>query len=100
MRSLIRTTHIRVYWTLTVTVKDKKGNPDKNCKVIVFNKSGEVVLKAKTNDSGIIIAELQEYNVDGKNMIVSSPYTVKAGRIKQQVELDKNKEIYFSGSQL
>jgi len=89
-----------IYWTLTVTVKDNKGNPDKNCKVIVFNKFGEIVLKAKTNDSGIIIAELPEYNVDGKNMIVSSPYTVKAGSIKQQVELDKNKEIYISGRQL
>ena len=82
-----------VSWTLNVNLKDLKNLPIKNTEVTIVNKLNEISFKAKTDSLGQITAELPEYSVDGKNKKVFSPYIIKTGMIKKEIELDNNKEI-------
>ncbi len=82
-----------VSWTLNVTVKDQKNLAMKNCDVTIMNQMDEIVFKGKTDPLGQITAELPEYSVEGRSKKVFSPYIIKAGRIKKEIELDNNKEI-------
>jgi hypothetical protein len=82
-----------VYWTLSVKVRDDKNLPVKNADITILNSSNEVAFKSRTNELGNISAELPEYSVEGKNKKLFSPYTIKTGEIKKEVELDDNLEI-------
>jgi hypothetical protein len=84
-----------VYWTLTVKVKDKNGNPVKSAEVSISEISGLNAFHAKTDDTGIISTELLEYAMNGKEKKISSPYTVSVGDTKKVIELDGNKEVVF-----
>ncbi len=82
-----------VYWTLSVKVRDAKNLPVKNADITILNRNNEVAFKSKTNELGKISAELSEYSTEGMNKKLFSPYTILAGEIKREVELDDNKEI-------
>ncbi len=82
-----------VHWTLLVKVKNDKGLPLKGSDVTIRDRFNAVVLKAKTDETGIIVAELPEYAVEGKNRKDSSPYTVEAAGQRKEINLDRNKEI-------
>ena len=82
-----------VFWTLTLKVSDAKGLPLKNSGVTILDKSNGVVMRAKTDDSGIFKTELPEYAVDGKNRKDSSPYTIVVGGNKKEIVLDNDKEV-------
>jgi hypothetical protein len=82
-----------VYWTLIVKIHDSKGIPGKNTDLTIRDKNNIVVLHSKTDENGKFSAELPQYIVDGTEMKVLSPYTVRAGTLKREIELDSNKEI-------
>jgi hypothetical protein len=82
-----------VYWTLTIKIYDSKGIPAKNTDVIIRDKNNMVMLQAKTDESGKFSAELPQYKVDGKDKKATSPYTIIAGILKKEIDLDNNKEI-------
>jgi hypothetical protein len=82
-----------VYWTMKIKIFDSKGMPAKNTDVLIRDKNDVVILQAKTDESGKLNAELPQYKVDGKNIKVSSPYTIIAGTLKKEIDLDNNKEI-------
>jgi hypothetical protein len=67
--------------------------PAKNTDVLIRDKNDVVILQAKTDESGKLNTELPQYKVDGKNIKVSSPYTIIAGTLKKEIDLDNNKEI-------
>jgi hypothetical protein len=50
-------------------------------------------MQSKTDDNGRLSAELPQYAVEGKEKKVLSPYTVIAGTLKKEIDLDNNKEI-------
>ena len=50
-------------------------------------------MHSKTDNSGRLSAELPQYSVEGKEKKISSPYTIIAGTLKKEIELDNNKEI-------
>ncbi len=50
-------------------------------------------MKLITDESGRLNAEMPQYTADGKGKKVSSPYTVIAGALITEIELDNNKEI-------
>jgi hypothetical protein len=78
---------------LLVKVNNDKGVPLKSSDVTIRDRFNALVLKAKTDESGTIVAELPEYAVDGKNRKDSSPYTVEAAGQRKEIILDRNKEI-------
>ncbi|MBK7713753.1 MAG: hypothetical protein IPJ37_24635 [Bacteroidales bacterium] len=41
-----------VFWTLSITIKDSYGLPQKSADVSIINRHGDVVMKAKTDSSG------------------------------------------------
>ncbi len=82
-----------VYWTLTIKIYDSKGVSAKNTEVTIRDRNNSIIMQSKTNESGILSAELQQYAVDGKGKKVSSPYTIIAGKLKKEIDLDNNKEI-------
>ncbi|NMC38770.1 MAG: hypothetical protein GYA41_10650 [Bacteroidales bacterium] len=83
----------KVYWSLTIELSDKNRNPVRNREVIIYDKSGKIAVKSKTDDHGKIAAELPEYEVNGNKKVVLSPYTVKSGGKAIQIDLNRNKEI-------
>jgi len=82
-----------VYWTLTVKIYDSKGVPGKNTDVTILDKNNTIIMHSKTDNSGRLSAELPQYSVEGKEKKISSPYTIIAGTLKKEIELDNNKEI-------
>lgn len=82
-----------VYWTLSIAIKDSKGLPLKDTDIIIINKNGEVAFKIKSDVLGKITQELIEYSVEGNKRKDFSPYTIMAGKIKKEVNLDNNKEL-------
>jgi hypothetical protein len=82
-----------VYWTLSVTLNDQKGEPLANTDITIFDKNGNVAARTRTDSSGKISKELIEYSAEAKNRRYFSPYTLKAVDITREVNLDKNKDI-------
>jgi hypothetical protein len=82
-----------VFWTLTVNVTDKKDKKRAGAEVRILDKNGKEVFKRKTDDSGSMIAELQEYSVDGDEITYLSPYTVNINRKKEEIILSTDQVI-------
>ena len=93
MQSTDQDNSYSVYWTLTIKIYDSKGVSAKNTEVTIRDRNNSIIMQSKTNESGILSAELQQYAVDGKGKKVSSPYTIIAGKLKKEIDLDNNKEI-------
>jgi hypothetical protein len=83
----------KVYWTLSVKVLDKSSRPEAGAEVLVTDSMGRKALQGKTGGDGLFKAELPEYSVEGKKREVFSPYTVKVGKKKEKVTLDRNLEM-------
>ncbi len=81
------------YWTLKVSVIDKKGKKVTGAKVSIRDKNGEEVLSQGTNDNGSISVELPEYKVDGALITDLSSYTVIVNNQQKEVFLNTNQEI-------
>lgn len=84
-----------VYWTLQVKCKDESGRLINNLEVIVRDKNGSAVERKRTDGSGIIKTELEEYSVDGKEKKYLSPFVVSVGGVEKKVLLNKNMDIEF-----
>lgn len=82
-----------VYFTLTIDVKDANGNPSPDADVVVFDKTGAVAFRSKSDIQGKASAELLEYAVNGKEKKTLSPYTVSVGDSEKVVDLDANKIV-------
>ncbi len=82
-----------VFWTLNIAVKDPEGLPLNHADITILNKDGDIALKTKTDASGKVSQELIEYSVEGNIRKVFSPYIITSGKIKEEVNLDSNKEI-------
>jgi uncharacterized protein YfaS (alpha-2-macroglobulin family) len=82
-----------VYWTLTVHAVNRKGEAVSNAEVKILDAKGEETWAGKTDSSGRVQAELEEYSVDGEDISMHSPYLVYINKKKQEVSLDSNKEI-------
>lgn len=82
-----------VYWTLSVLVVDKKGNPVGDTDVKIFNKNGEEVASLKTMKDGTVKNELIEYTCSNSVKTYGSPYKIAAGKITETINLNKNKSI-------
>lgn len=82
-----------VDWTLNVKVSDKNSNPLKYTDVKILDKDKKIVISAQTDVNGYLQEELLEYSVDGPKKIYSSPYTVITGKMKKEVNLNKNSEV-------
>jgi len=84
-----------VWWTLKIVVTDNKGQKIAGSDVQIVDKDGKEVIRAKTNEQGALVTELEEYSVEGKEKVYSSPYTVVVGKTKEKVTLNQNKTIYL-----
>jgi hypothetical protein len=84
-----------VYWTLTVKVADKNGKVVKDAAVKILDKSGKEVVNQKTSGEGTMQVQLPEYFFSNSERNYSSPYKVMVGKKKQEVSLDKNREVTF-----
>lgn len=82
-----------VYWTLTVRVESPGGKPLAGKEVSIADRDNAVVSQARTDSLGLVNVELPEYKVNGKEKVVSSPYTVEVEGVKREVTLDSNKTI-------
>lgn len=85
-----------VFWTLTVRVIDKKGNPCEGEEVRIIDSRGEVAMNDKTDRNGIIKRELPEYSARGSDKVQYSPYTVVAGKKKKTIILGSNREVVIT----
>ncbi|MFO7668086.1 MAG: hypothetical protein R6W31_00360 [Bacteroidales bacterium] len=85
-----------VFWTLRLVVQDSKGNPVGDTGVSILDRNKKVVLNTKTDALGNLQAELPEYSVEGKNRIVSSPYTIVIGKVEKEIDLESNQTIYIT----
>lgn len=82
-----------VYWTLGITVTDGPDRPVGQAEVEVLDRNGAVVRTVKTDGKGKAVMELPEYRVEGKEREMYSPYVIVTGKIKKEVDLDRDKEI-------
>ena len=82
-----------VYWTLEVALKDKKGNPVKNAAVTILDKNKQSVASGKMDGAGRFAAELMEYSFDRKGRNFLAPYTLLVGKIKKEVQLNRNTRV-------
>ncbi|MBN1108493.1 MAG: hypothetical protein JXA55_06965 [Bacteroidales bacterium] len=82
-----------VFWTLGVRVFDGRGKACEGVEVLITDSEGEEVSRLKTDKSGLVRQELAGYAVSGKERKNYSPYTVHAGRSRQKVDLDSNKDV-------
>jgi hypothetical protein len=82
-----------VYWTLTVCVTEKNGNPVASEKVIIQDRNGARVKELVTPEKGTITVSLPEYYFTRQEKHYSSPYLVLAGKNKLIVNLDHNLEV-------
>ena len=82
-----------MYWTLTVRVESPGGKPLAGKEVSIADRDNAVVSQARTDSLGLVNVELPEYKVNGKEKVVSSPYTVEVEGVKREVTLDSNKTI-------
>ena len=82
-----------MYWTLTIKVADKKGNPGEGAELSVLNANEKEVINQKTGNDGILKAELAEYSKDGSAIHSQSPYTIISGSKKEKGILNCNKEL-------
>jgi hypothetical protein len=80
----------KVFWTLEVSLVDRKGNPVTGTEVIITGKDGKEAARLTSNSEGRIKAELPEHFIDGKDRVDFSPYTIKAGKSVVKVDLKKN----------
>lgn len=83
----------KVFWTLEIKLTDKTGKPLRGAEAIVTDSSGKVVLQATSNTQGEVRTELPEYFAEGKKKIYFSPYTIRSGKEKAEVDLKKNTEV-------
>jgi len=84
-----------VWWTLEIVVTDKKGKKIAGSDVRILDKDGKEAVRTKTNEQGVLVTELKEFSVEGKEKLYSSPYTVIVGKTKEKVTLNQNKTIYL-----
>lgn len=82
-----------VWWMLRVKVTDTQGNAIKATDVTIADKNGMEVARLQTNTEGYIQTELKEYSLNDKEKVSFSPYTITAGRKKEQIHLNKNAKI-------
>jgi len=82
-----------VYWTLLVNLINKKGKEVMGADISIVDRNGQEVWTGKSDDGGSIEAELPEYRVDGDEITYLSPYTVRIGRKKEEVILDRDQVI-------
>lgn len=86
-----------VFWTLTVNVLDKDGQPIKDKGIEILNKHGNSAFKGKSSETGTVNVELREYNFIQNLKQMDSPYRVIIGEQEVPVTLDKNIEINILG---
>jgi hypothetical protein len=82
-----------VYWSLRLKLTDPQGRPLKERPVTILDRQDSAVLSAKTDQAGMLKTELQEYSVDGKDRKVRTPYTIVAGTVKKQIDLNRNRQL-------
>ncbi|MBN2289628.1 MAG: hypothetical protein JXQ83_09880 [Candidatus Glassbacteria bacterium] len=82
-----------VFWTLTVEVLDRAGNPLADEQVVVTDNAGSEVATGKTDGAGEFAAELIEYQAAGSERACRTPYTVAAAGMVQEANLDRNTRI-------
>lgn len=82
-----------VYWTLSLDVKDKKGNPVKNAGITILDKNKQNVFSGKTDENGMLSTELLEYSFDNAGKTFLAPYTIVAGKDKKEVQLKRNSKV-------
>ncbi len=86
----------KVYWRLNVRIYESDGNPVKDKAVVITDNQLNVVGQGKTNNDGLLSLELPEYEVDGQNRHVLSPYTVTCDKISKKINLTSNREVLIN----
>ncbi len=82
-----------VYWTLDISVKDKKQKPIVGVEVKIYDRNGQEVNISKSSEQGRVSMELPQYLIDGLKKTELAPYTVKVGRKKEVTLLNQNTEL-------
>jgi hypothetical protein len=82
-----------VYWTLKVKTVDRKGNIKGNVDLRILDKEGTGVFQDQTDEKGMLSVELEQFHFSGEQAKYRTPYTVVAGKKKEQVELNENTEV-------
>lgn len=82
-----------VYRTLNVVTVDKKGNKRRNVNIKILDKDGAEAFLGRTDDDGKLSVELEQFHFSGEQSQYRSPYTVVAGKRKEQIDLNGNMEV-------
>ncbi|MDY0099102.1 MAG: hypothetical protein RBR81_07855 [Bacteroidales bacterium] len=82
-----------VFWTLTINLRDKKNMPVAGAELLITDRSGKEVFRKESSKDGTLLIELPEFMADGQLITYHSPYTLKTGKKKTEVDLKKNSEI-------
>lgn len=82
-----------IYWTMTISVIDQKGNELRGATVHIRDKNGVEIVSRRTGKNGAVSIELPEYKVDDKKVTCLSPYMVIVDNQQKEVSLNTNREI-------
>lgn len=82
-----------IYRTMIVNTVDKKGNAVVGVSVRILDNHGEEVFRGKTDETGRVAVELEQYHISGDVAQYHSPFTVMAGKKKEKILLDGNKKV-------
>ncbi len=82
-----------VYWTLKVKTVDRKGTKRANENIRILDKDGAEVFKGQTDEKGMLSVELEQFHFSGDGAQYRSPYTIVAGKKKEQIDLKENAEV-------
>ena len=80
-------------WTLTVKVADRTGKPQAGAGVVVTNKDGDEVFKGTTDDRGVAVARLAQFQYAGGEKTDCGAYTVKSGAAEAKVDMTQDATV-------
>jgi hypothetical protein len=82
-----------VYQTLKINFRNKENKQVKQTEIFIWDTKGNHIPCMNNINNGVLIIELPEYSMNGKERTDYSPYTITAGKEQIKVELKENTEI-------
>jgi hypothetical protein len=81
----------RVSWHCSLQLKDRKGQPLANHDWEIIDSRQTYVAMGKTNERGMLQLILPQYDVEGDQKTLYTPYTLVVGKFRYSFDLKENK---------